>query len=144
MARASRHGLIGDTPAEKRAARQYAREVCSAERQKLKHWIPTERARVAAAVAKVKADARVEIARIRAQFTRDVRTKREETSARTCVDRIAGPTVRRFGPRPPPGHKPKRAAKGASGKGFADRMAKARAAKKKGGARPKARRPRRK
>lgn len=145
-----RERMIGDTPAEKRAARKLARELCAAERDKLKHWIPTERSRVKAAIAKVRADAKVEIARLNAQLTRDIRTKREETSNRVCVDMMAGPIVRRFGPRRPPGSAPKArggASKARPGESFGERMKRLRAAgggKGKGGARPKARRPRRK
>jgi hypothetical protein len=138
--RPKRERLIGDTPAEKRAARKLARELCAGERDKLKHWIPTERARVKAAVAKVRADAKIEIARLNAQLTSDIRRKREETSNRVCVDMMAGPIVRRFGPkRPPTGP----LFRGKRGRHSVAPPAPPKASKAKGKSRPKARRPRR-
>ena len=167
-------GFIGETAAEKKAARKLARAQCQQERVRLKHWIPEERARAAKQKAMARESLKVEIARIDAKLQQDIAQARERSKTRTCVNLAAGPIVRRFGPvrrnsaaspysttgkkrmaaaaASMPGPKPRKRKKlstrmrrSAVGLGFAERMAKARAAakRKRGGAK-KAARPRRK
>lgn len=150
-------GFIGETRAEKKAARKLARAQCQQERVRLKHWIPEERARATKAKAMAREALKVELARIDQKLQHDIAQARERSKMRTCVDMTAGPIVRRFGPkRPNSAASPysttgkKRLAKAHKSKAvtgplFAERMAKARAAaKRKRGGSPKARRPRRK
>jgi hypothetical protein len=133
--------LIGDSKAERRAARTLAAEHHRLERVKLKHAVPAERLRTKRAIEQLRAETKVKIAQLRAELARWIREQRERVNTKRAYVALHGaPIVRRRAP-----SKPRRAAARTSssgkGKGFAARMAAARAAKAR--KRPKARGPRR-
>lgn len=106
---------IGDTPAERRAARKAAREECKAEAKRLKTWVPAERKRVAAEIEQLKAEHAQHLTNTRAQLEERIKATREELQQRiksakasaklgVCVDMKAPPGPRQFGPRAPYAH----------------------------------------
>jgi hypothetical protein len=96
-----RSKFIGETRAEKTAARKLARAQCAAERTRFHHWIPEERARVKKQIAVARADLVTHIARLKQKLIADIAAGRARVHARTCVDLTGGPITRRFGPRKP-------------------------------------------
>ena len=72
----------GAMRAERKAVRALARTRTRAERVRLAHWIPEERARVRRQIALARAGLKVTIAGLRSKLATDVRLARERSRAK--------------------------------------------------------------